>query len=666
MQHGQGVLTDRQSWIISKCWGVLPAIIGSVLFGLPVDAAELQFWQFDNRQNQLNFSTDVAVLPRVQLIPNPTRLVVDLPGIQLQRPTVNQSFAGTIQSVRVGQVDNQTARIVVELAPNYVIDPNEVEVIPTSSTNWSIRLPTPQQVGSTIDTTNTPTRPSPLPQRPTQSSFPLLNPPVASPVNPSPVNPSPVNPFPVNPSGSSPGSQSVAPKPSPQLTARRTPSGPYLTDISVTPDGLFLKTSEKASQVSIRRSRDKSQVTVTLKNMAADPQLTAKTFTPGFFGLQGVKVSQSGDTNPETEITLQVNKSSPNWVSSTNRFGVVLTPQNPGLVLARPQRTVSLIQQQPISSSVAGLSGPTIEAVSLGGNQLLVQANGPISFATGWERDQYRLTIRSGQLATGIQPPRLGVGSPLSRIQFRQDAAGFSVLSTPAAGVRIEGVQRLSSSAIILNLSRAGAAQVAPFPSQIPVPPRSLPSNLGPLPRAGSRVVVLDPGHGGRDPGAIGINGLRETDVVLSISLDVSRILQQQGVTVYLTRTDEREIDLPPRVNLAERVRADVFVSIHANAISLSRPDVNGLETYYAPGATEGQRLAQSIHQSVLGSIRMGDRGVRSARFYVIRNTSMPATLVETGFLTGAEDNPRLADPNFRRQMAEAIARGILQYLARQ
>jgi N-acetylmuramoyl-L-alanine amidase len=176
--------------------------------------------------------------------------------------------------------------------------------------------------------------------------------------------------------------------------------------------------------------------------------------------------------------------------------------------------------------------------------------------------------------------------------------------------------------------------------------------------------VVIDPGHGGSDPGAIGINGLRETNVVLPISLDVSRILQQQGVTVYLTRTDEREIDLEPRVALAERVSADVFVSIHANAISMSRPDVNGLETFYTPGSVEGQRLAQTIHNSILGGVSIGNRGVKNARFYVIRRTSMPAALVETGFVTGAIDNPRLADPAFRRQMAEAIARGILQYLS--
>jgi N-acetylmuramoyl-L-alanine amidase len=177
-----------------------------------------------------------------------------------------------------------------------------------------------------------------------------------------------------------------------------------------------------------------------------------------------------------------------------------------------------------------------------------------------------------------------------------------------------------------------------------------------------SRVTIaIDPGHGGRDPGAVGINGLRETDVVLDISLQVTQILEQQGVRVILTRRDEREIDLEPRVQTANRANANLFVSIHANAISLDRPDVNGVETYYYSDA--GQRFAQVIHDTVLRLTNSRDRRVRFARFYVLRNTSMPAVLLEVGFVTGAEDAQRLADPSFRTQMAEAIAAGILQYV---
>ncbi|WP_439648888.1 N-acetylmuramoyl-L-alanine amidase family protein [Leptolyngbya ohadii] len=177
-----------------------------------------------------------------------------------------------------------------------------------------------------------------------------------------------------------------------------------------------------------------------------------------------------------------------------------------------------------------------------------------------------------------------------------------------------------------------------------------------------SRITItIDAGHGGRDPGAVGIGGIRETDIVLDISRQVEQLLQQQGIEVLMTRTDDREIDLPPRVSLANRTRSDLFVSIHANALTMSRPDVNGAETYYF--SDRGRVLAQAIQSNMIAATGMRDRGVKFARFYVLRNTQMPAALVEVGFVTGAEDARRLADPSFRRVMAQAIARGILQYV---
>jgi len=173
-------------------------------------------------------------------------------------------------------------------------------------------------------------------------------------------------------------------------------------------------------------------------------------------------------------------------------------------------------------------------------------------------------------------------------------------------------------------------------------------------------VVIIDPGHGGPDPGAVGIGGLREKDLVLPISIEVAKLLEQQGVQVILTRQRDIDLDLEPRVRLAERARANLFVSIHANAINLRRPDVNGVETYYY---TSGGGLARTIHNSILDGLKTRDRGVRRARFYVLRKTSMPAVLVEIGFVTGREDAANLSKPAYRSQMAAAIARGILQYM---
>lgn len=176
----------------------------------------------------------------------------------------------------------------------------------------------------------------------------------------------------------------------------------------------------------------------------------------------------------------------------------------------------------------------------------------------------------------------------------------------------------------------------------------------------GRVVVVVDPGHGGADPGAVGIGGIHEADIVLEIAEEVAAQLDEAGLQAVLTRQDDREIDLEPRVRLAESLNADLFVSIHANAISLSRPDVNGIETYYYDS---GSALASSIHNSLVNATGMNDRGTRQARFYVLTRTSMPAVLVEVGFVTGQEDVVRLRDANARRQIATGIVQGILRYV---
>ncbi len=177
--------------------------------------------------------------------------------------------------------------------------------------------------------------------------------------------------------------------------------------------------------------------------------------------------------------------------------------------------------------------------------------------------------------------------------------------------------------------------------------------------------VVIDPGHGGPDPGAIGIGGLRETDVVLEVSKLVKKLLTEKGVKVRLTRNKELDLDLPPRVSIANRTDADIFVSIHANASRGRRRDINGLETFYYSG-WRGRLLAKKIQKQILKvSPGSPDRGVRQGRFFVIKNTRMPAVLVEIGFLTGRLDARRLEKSIHRKRIAYAITRGILEYFSK-
>jgi len=189
--------------------------------------------------------------------------------------------------------------------------------------------------------------------------------------------------------------------------------------------------------------------------------------------------------------------------------------------------------------------------------------------------------------------------------------------------------------------------------------------NISSLPNVpyGKYKVVIDPGHGGTDPGAVGINGLRETDIVLEVSKSVSEFLTKKGVKTILTRKHEKTLDLQPRVTKANNSKADAFVSIHANASRGKRRDVNGLETFYYSGS-RGYSLAKNIHKQILlTSLQSPDRGVRRSRFYVIRKTSMPAVLVEIGFVTGMYDAALLRQKAYRDKMSFAIAKGILNYL---
>ena len=231
--------------------------------------------------------------------------------------------------------------------------------------------------------------------------------------------------------------------------------------------------------------------------------------------------------------------------------------------------------------------------------------------------------------------------------------------------MELKGIER--APAFVLGEGELEGSSAAPtWTARAPFPTSSAPLSADGLPAVprGRYLVAIDPGHGGPDPGAVGIGGLRETDVVLDVSLQLARLLQARGVQVLMTRTSEVDVDLPPRVALANRSGATVFVSLHANALSMARPDVNGVETFYFEGSGQSSRLASALQARMMAiSTGSPNRGVKPGRFFVIRRAVMPAALVEMGFVTGEIDAPRLANANFRRSMALAIAAGILEYL---
>jgi N-acetylmuramoyl-L-alanine amidase len=635
---------------------VLGAIAGSVIslgvFATDATAARLQSWRFDASANRLEFATDETIVPRVQLLPNPVRLVVDLPGVRLDRPTLNQGYSAAVRSIRIGQFDAQTARIVVELSPGYTVDPQQVKVNGNAGASWSINLPTPQLVQNVPDSSGLGT--------------------------PTPVTPNP-------------NTSVLTPPPSRSVNLSAGSAESTLEDIWITKEGLFLKTQKAVTSAQVTRSRNRREIFVDLTGAVVSTPLVQNAYKISYYGIQRVSVRQLSTQPSVVRVTLRLDRNSPDWFASTSRFGGVMLLPNGGataLVNGRqPSESISLLLGGAVvapasinsqgSQSLPPLSGNSqavamLQNIALGGSQLLIQADRPVYYSTGWDGPRYRITVRGAQWSTNIRSPQIGFGSAITDISLRQEGQNATILVTPSPGIRFGSISRSGSQNILLGFNRlgdGGGSAANPLPNI--VSPNSTFPNSGistpTLPPVnGRRVVVIDPGHGGTDPGAVGIGGLRETDIVLPISLEVVRLLQQQGLQVYLTRADEsREVNLPPRVALAKQVRADVFVSIHANSINLSRPDINGTEAYFAPGAVAGKELAQTILNSILRNVNIRSRGLHSARFYVVRNTTMPATLIETGFVTGAEDAPKLRDPNFQRQMAAAIAQGIIEFLNR-
>ncbi len=186
------------------------------------------------------------------------------------------------------------------------------------------------------------------------------------------------------------------------------------------------------------------------------------------------------------------------------------------------------------------------------------------------------------------------------------------------------------------------------------------------------RTIVVDPGHGGTDTGAVGVGGLREKDITLEVSEKVRDILENSGVKVVMTREDDRDVYGPTATDAQElqaRVdygnftpNVDVFLSIHCNAFTSESS--NGTSTYYYPKTWLDALLAQNLQDGMVEHGDRRDRGIHEARFYVCRHSSMPAALVELAFITNYVEGNLLADEDFQNEMAQGIAEGLANYFA--
>jgi len=180
------------------------------------------------------------------------------------------------------------------------------------------------------------------------------------------------------------------------------------------------------------------------------------------------------------------------------------------------------------------------------------------------------------------------------------------------------------------------------------------------------RIIIVDPGHGGKDPGAV-VGSYSEKAITLKVSTLVKQKLEAAGAKVYMTRTGDTYPSLQDRVDFTDANYGEIFVSIHVN--SAANTSAQGTETYYAKTTgdmyQEDIDLATFVNNQIVNNLNMKNRGVKEEQYYVIRNTIIPAVLVELGFLTNNEDRAKMTDDKYVESFADSIYKGISQYYAK-
>lgn len=275
--------------------------------------------------------------------------------------------------------------------------------------------------------------------------------------------------------------------------------------------------------------------------------------------------------------------------------------------------------------------------------------------------------------------------------------------SLRAKGLVGSDVVVLNDHKIVLSasLKKTGSTIIVPGDFKRKVMDQLL--QTGAIPSQRFREIVIDPGHGGKDPGARSKSGTEEKTIVLDIAQRLRRNLERNGIKVVMTRTKDDFVSLPKRTEMASQVRADLFISIHANAsrfrnahgmeiyylreldfiernddqvkenkknffklysIEKNSPDVEHIisDLMYHHKRAESEALASFLTKKTASTMNTLNRGSKTAGFFVLKNTLIPAILVEVGFLSNAGEERLLKSPSYRQKIADGLSRSILEY----
>ncbi|MFL6245330.1 MAG: N-acetylmuramoyl-L-alanine amidase [Thermoanaerobaculia bacterium] len=346
-----------------------------------------------------------------------------------------------------------------------------------------------------------------------------------------------------------------------------------------------------------------------------------------------------------------------------------------------PTRTLNVRPAQRDAVAVQ-VSVANVQGIS----KIVIALSAPIEYGIVKEPGAYQVLFRAP-----IRPPfvdEVYEDPAIARVSFTGNNLRIQLTATDIVGdaYRLENPPR-----IVLDF-RKGAA---PVPGAVqPLQPSA------PQEAPGIRTIVIDPGHGGREVGAVGPNGVMEKDITLTIARKLAAALASKvGARVVLTRDDDSVVSLDQRTALANQYKADLFLSVHLNAAVVK--DAKGSETYFlsleasdelarkaaeaenvsasTPNPTadlnlilwdlaqqayieESSRFAQSIQEEMNSATAVANRGVKQAPFKVLVGATMPAALVEVGFISNPEEEAKLQSDEFQTLMVEALTRAVQRY----
>jgi len=192
-----------------------------------------------------------------------------------------------------------------------------------------------------------------------------------------------------------------------------------------------------------------------------------------------------------------------------------------------------------------------------------------------------------------------------------------------------------------------------------------------------NKVIVVDPGHGGIDPGSKGSGGAIEKEITLEVARKLAHVLGQSGAVVLMTREtdvdlsdpgggrliDRKRQDLSRRVALANDHKADAFISVHVNSFKAG-PREHGAQTFYQPGSEEGAKLAEYVQHELVRLLKNTRRKAKAVDYYTTRHAKMPAVIVEIGFISNAVEEKLMCDEDYQGKLVYAIYSGVVKYFA--